>query len=167
MALEELGLHPVPGVNCLYANDWLILFFYVDDVVSMCHKQQTDRLRAFEQALFARFEMRSLGDPQWFLGIRITRDRNARKLWLYQDSYIAKIANKFNLTGCTRAPRTPLPTEGVPPAPDTQTTDAQLIYSYQQRVGSISFSAVITRADTAYAASSLVQHLKNLGKEHV
>ena len=30
-ALEDLGLWPVPGVNCLYVNEWLILFFYVDD----------------------------------------------------------------------------------------------------------------------------------------
>jgi Reverse transcriptase (RNA-dependent DNA polymerase) len=107
-ALEHLGLHPIPGANCLYANEWLLLFFYVDDVVSLCHKQYVNKLRTFEQALFERFKIRYLGDLQWFLGIRINRDRHARKLWLCQDSYIAKIATKFNLTGRTRAPTAPL-----------------------------------------------------------
>ena len=70
-ALEKLGLNPVPGVHCLFANDWLILFFYVDDVVALCRSQHLGKLRTFEEALFKRFEMRALGDMQWFLGIRV------------------------------------------------------------------------------------------------
>ena len=61
-ALEQLGLYPVPGVNCLYANEWLILFFYVDDVVTVCHKQYVDKLKAFKQALFKKFKIRSIED---------------------------------------------------------------------------------------------------------
>jgi hypothetical protein len=34
--LEELGLSPVSGVNCLYSNKHLIVFFYVDDIVVLC-----------------------------------------------------------------------------------------------------------------------------------
>ena len=30
--LEELGLNPVPGINCLYTNGWLIFEFFVDDI---------------------------------------------------------------------------------------------------------------------------------------
>jgi hypothetical protein len=41
--------------------------------------------------------MEDLGDLRWFLGIRIIRDRPARKLWLCQDSYIEKITNRFNI----------------------------------------------------------------------
>src|SRR4051812_7247311 len=32
-ALTELGLKPIPGVNCLFRNEKLIVFFYVDDIV--------------------------------------------------------------------------------------------------------------------------------------
>jgi hypothetical protein len=42
--------------------------------------------------------MEDLGELRWFIGIRIIRDRLARKLWLYQDSYIEKITNRFNIT---------------------------------------------------------------------
>ena len=33
--LEELGLNPVPGINYMFANDWLILIFYVDDILAV------------------------------------------------------------------------------------------------------------------------------------
>lgn len=159
-ALEDLGLLPVPGVNCVYANDWLILFFYVDDVVAICPKQHIGKLQTFENALCRRFEMRVLGELKWFLGIRVIRDRDARKLWLCQDSYITKIANKFNLTGRTRVPTTPLPSDGLPTAEEGAIEDPQLTYMYQQRVGSLNFAAVMSRADIAYPASQLAQHLK-------
>jgi hypothetical protein len=32
--LEELGLYPILETNCLFANDWLILIFYVDDILA-------------------------------------------------------------------------------------------------------------------------------------
>jgi len=33
--LTKLGLTPVPGVECLYTNQHLIVFFYVDDIVGL------------------------------------------------------------------------------------------------------------------------------------
>lgn len=85
-ALEELGLYPVP--NCLFINGTIILFFYVDDTVTLCPKGQQALLKDFETRLCNRFDMRSLGELKWFLGIRILRDSiNLRKIWLTQDSY--------------------------------------------------------------------------------
>jgi hypothetical protein len=48
MTLRELGLQEVPDEPCLFTNDWLILFFYVDDIVALCHKEHLPRLNAFE-----------------------------------------------------------------------------------------------------------------------
>lgn len=39
----NLGLLPVPGINCLYRNDWLLVF-YVDDMYQPI-LDQTDNLR--------------------------------------------------------------------------------------------------------------------------
>jgi Reverse transcriptase (RNA-dependent DNA polymerase) len=33
--LEKLGLKPVPDANCLYFNDWLMIIFYVDDIIAI------------------------------------------------------------------------------------------------------------------------------------
>ena len=80
MALKDLRLTPVSEVNCLYANDWLILFFYVDDIVVLSMKQNIDKLQEFEKALLMKFEMRVFGEMNWFLKIRIIRDQGARKI---------------------------------------------------------------------------------------
>ena len=163
--MEELGLTPVPGVHCLYANDSLILFFYVDDIVVLSAKQNIDQLIKFETALLMKFQMRALGDLNWFLSIRIIRDRDARKIWLCQDSYISKIAARFNLeaTKNFNTPLSEIPKQGDE---NDQPTE-QMIYAYQQRIGSLNFAAVISRLDIAFAVSRLSQFLQKPSKENI
>jgi hypothetical protein len=87
--LKDLELQSISKMNCLFVNDWLILFFYVDDIVTICLKENLNRMRFFEKSLMKRFEMRMLKELKWFLRIRIIRDRVNRKIWLCQDSYIS------------------------------------------------------------------------------
>ncbi len=95
--LKDLELQSISRINCLFINDWLILFFYVDDIMIICLKENLNRMRFFEKLLMKRFEMRILRKLKWFLKIRITRDRANRKIWLCQNSYISKIMTKFHL----------------------------------------------------------------------
>jgi Reverse transcriptase (RNA-dependent DNA polymerase) len=148
-ALEDLGLWAVPGVNCLYVNEWLVLFFYVDDIVALCMKSNVAKLREFEIRLLKKLEMRALRELKWFLGIRILRDGSERKTWLCQDSYLCKIAAKFGLAGLQKGLKTPLPFKGVSCGDASEEVDQQRTYAYQQRVGSINFAAVISRPDIA------------------
>ena len=43
------------------------------------------------------FEMKDLGNAKRILGMGIVRDRNAKKLWLMQHSYIKKMLTKFQM----------------------------------------------------------------------
>jgi len=95
--LTKLGLIQVGEDVCLFANDWLIVFFYVDDVVNLCRMIDLPKLHQFKQVLMEQYELKDLGELSWFLGIRIIRDRSQRKLWLCQDSYVDKITKKFHL----------------------------------------------------------------------
>jgi Reverse transcriptase (RNA-dependent DNA polymerase) len=166
-AVEEIGLQAIPSVNCLMANHQLTLLFYVDDIVILCAKKNLYALEEFEKSLFKRFEMRSLGEIQWFLGIRVIRDRNARKIWLCQDSYISKIANKFHLAVDTIAPYTKTPLTSAELLPNEEKATFQQIYAYQQRVGSLNFASVITRPDISHAVSKLSQFLRNPSPAHL
>jgi hypothetical protein len=111
--------------------------------------------------------MRFLGKPKWFLGIRVDRERALRKLWLCQDSYISKIAAKFNINTNSKTLKTPLPSDDALTAEFGKQTTAQQILAYQQRVGSLNFSAVISRPDIAHAVSKLAQFLKNPSAAHI
>lgn len=162
--LIELGFEPVTGIDCLFINDYMLLFFFVDDIVVLYDQQHVKEVDAFQMRFFDRYEIRYLGELKWFLGIWISRDRETRRLWLCQDSYINKLTAKFNISIEAKCPGAPLPNEELTKA-TTQAT-AQEIYAYQQRIGSINFAAVITRPNVAHAASKLSEYLTNPSKWH-
>ena len=164
--LEDLGLHSIPDSNCLFVNDWLFLIFYVDDIITAYAPRDQPLMDKFEVDLLNKYEMRRMGEAEHFLGVRIVRDRPQRKLWLIQDSYIEKLAGKYNITvNLNRVPKTPLPSTELVPFEGNAT--AQQIYGYQQRVGSINFSAVITRLDVSKSVSILSEFLQNPSPTHI
>ena len=132
--------------------------------MTLCRKEHLPRLANFEKSLIARYEIRSLGELSWFLGIRVVRDRGAKKVWLCQDSYIDKITTRFHLEHHKPA-HTPLPPDELPPYEGQAT--AQEIHAFQQRVGSINFPAVVTRPDIAQSASRLATFLCNPSPAHI
>ena len=166
-ALEELGLQPVSGVNCLYSNNHLLLFFYVDYIAIIYKKRDSAYFNQFVRKLQQKFQFRDLNELKWFLGIRVDRDRPARKLWLCQDTYIRKIANKHHLLDNTKPPNTPLPSERMLAAGEDYAARAQLIFAYQQRVGLLTFASVVTRPDISHPVSKLSTFLKNPTQQHV
>ena len=112
------------------------------------------------------YDLRIIPEANWFLGIRIVRDRATRRLWLCQDSYIDKLAERFNISTTGKAyPRTPLPSDPLLPYDETATPDQVL--AYQQRIGSINFPAIIARPDIAKPCSILSQFLRNPGPRHI
>ena len=42
--------------------------------------------------------MKDLGSTKHILGMKISRDRKNKKLWLYQESYIKKVLERFNMS---------------------------------------------------------------------
>ena len=109
--LTKLGLKPVLDTNCLFSNDKLIIFFYVDDIVILYHPSNISAYHEFREKLLDAYKMREMGELKWFLGIRIVRDRALRKIWLCQDSYITKICNKYrNKERTNKTPLTPIGT---------------------------------------------------------
>jgi hypothetical protein len=95
--LEELSLKQVPRIPCLFSNAHIIVFFYVDDIACLFARSKATYYAEFEQALMERYEVRRLGELKWFLGIQVVRDRERKRIWLLQDSFISKVAAKFGL----------------------------------------------------------------------
>jgi hypothetical protein len=160
--LEDLRLMSMLEINCLYANDWLILFFYVNDIIILFMKSNSNRMRIFEKALMQRFEMKILNSLQWFLNIRITRNREKSKNWLCQNSYIIKMTSKFNLKEikCFKISLIDLSIRCEKDENHVIKSNSQLIYAYQQRIESLNFAAMISRSDIAFVTIKLTQFLQ-------
>ncbi len=163
--LGALGLQPCKEEPCIYIDPShkVFILFYVDDVQVIYYKD--DRALAYKiiAGIKASYELRDMGDLEWFLGVRVIRDRAAKKLWLVHDSYIEKMATKFGLVD-GKCPSTPLPVlELVKYQGQAHPKD---IKRYQEKVGTVLYSAITIRPDVAYAAALLSQFLTNPGPEH-
>ena len=138
----EFGLYQIPGEPCLFTDYiGLVLFFYVDDIVGLCTLNYEKDLEALIDKIKQRFRMKDLGQLEWFLGVRVLRDRDAGKVWLCQDSYINKLATEYKLNVRGKLPQTPLPVEEL--IPNTDNADIECYHVYVKKIGSLIYPAVM------------------------
>lgn len=163
-SLQELGFHPVPQEPCIMTKGSVMVFFFVDDIIWAYKKADKEIAKEATEGLKLRYKMTQLGEPKWFLGIHILRNRRNRTIWLTQDAYIDKIAHKFSIQLDGKVPPTPIGPEELLKS-ETQATKKS-IEVYQQKVGSILFAALSTRPDIAFAVSRLARHNLNPSEVH-
>lgn len=164
--LRKLGLTPNGEEECLFQNEHktVTVVFYVDDYLVIYHKRDEPEARKVINGLQEAYEVKAQGAAEWYLGVRILRDRAAQRLYLVHDSYIEKIAKRFDLTDGP-APSTPLP--GIPLRKFEGQAAKEQVKAYQERVGSILYTAIMIRADVAFAAAQLSLYLTNPGPDHL
>lgn len=164
--MVDMGLFPVPGVSCLFKNRYLMVLFYVDDIIVFYHERDSAKANLFENILMKKYETKPLGQIDHFLGIRVVRDEELRKIWLVQDAYMDTIAKEFDICiDNDKIPPTSLPTNIL--YPNTKQATARETQRYQQQVGKLNYPAVITRPDIALGVSKLSEFLHNPSKEHM
>ncbi|TEY22196.1 hypothetical protein BOTCAL_1602g00020 [Botryotinia calthae] len=85
----------------------IFILFFVNDFQIIYHKDNEIIAIKITDQIKTAYKLKDLGDTKWFLGIRILRNKPAKKLWLAHDTYIEKIAKKFKLNKGSAS--TPLP----------------------------------------------------------
>ena len=60
--LIRLGLEAIPGIECCFVSDSMIVFFFVDDITVIYEERYTKEVDAFEKSLFETYEMRKIGE---------------------------------------------------------------------------------------------------------
>lgn len=87
-------------------------------------------------------------------------DRETRQMWLSQESYLSTFAARFRLNLEGEATRIPYGA-ALELVPSTGIAGVKDIARYQAKIGSIRYTAVITRPYIAYHASKLAQFSLN------
>ncbi|SLM34980.1 Reverse transcriptase, RNA-dependent DNA polymerase [Lasallia pustulata] len=155
--LINLGLETVPGVQCLHTNQYMLVFFFVDDIAVIYDRKFTHQVNEFEKKLCRTFTITSISNTPNGISNTPNGISNTPN----------SISNTPNNTSNTlkRRVETPLPVEDF--SKSTAQASAQDIYLYQQKIGSLNFAAVITRPDIAHATSTLSSFLKNPSPRHM
>ena len=163
--LFELSLKNVSKIECLFVNEYMILFFFVDDIAIMYDRRHMQKIKKFQFKLFQVYEMKYLEKIQWFLDIRIVRNRKSRKLSLCQNFYINKLIFKFHIKTIYKASDASLFTEEF--RKNIEQAIAEQILIYQQRIEFINFAAVTIRSDIAQTIFKLSEFFTNSSKHHL
>lgn len=158
--------------HCVYFKkldngSYIILLLYVDDMLVTGSNMR--HINELKNKLANSFAMKDLGAEKKILGMRITRDRTNRKLFLSQSEYVEKALKRFNMQNA-KVVSTPLPchfklTKEM--CPKTQEEEDKMSkIPYALVVGSLMYAMVCTRLDIAHAMGVVSRYMRNLGMEH-
>ncbi len=157
-----------PCVYCYLRDDVRIIIpVHVDDITIA----STDRpaiLRVIEE-LRKHFKLRHLGPTVGLLGVRVTRNRAERKLWIDQRAYAVDLLARFGMLDCKPllTPMDPNKKLSVAQSPTTEAERAEMAaIPYIQATGGILWLARCTRPDLAKAVGVLCRFNANPGMEH-
>jgi hypothetical protein len=78
-------------------NRKICIFFYMNDILYLYHKNNISNASEIIRAFKTKYEIKNEEGVKWFLGIRVIRNKKARKVFLLHDAYIKKIAAKFQI----------------------------------------------------------------------
>lgn len=101
-AIAAFGFTQNPEEHCLYIKQVgsriAFLVLYVDDI--LLAGNDVNFLMEIKAWLFNMFEIKDLGEASYILGVKIIRDRAARKLSLSQENYINTLLRRFKMDYC-------------------------------------------------------------------
>jgi transposase InsO family protein len=157
-----------PAVFYIHSGDILIILaIHVDDCTITGNSR--DLIAELKVKLAAKYSLTDLGPAIWLLGIKITRNLEARTLALSQESYIDSILARFNFTDLKplAAPMDPNIRFSKDQCPQTLQEAAEMRrIPYREALGSLMYCAVATRPDIAFPVGLLSQFVENPGRIH-
>jgi len=113
--------------------------------------------------------MKDLEKAKKILGMKITRDRGSRRLWLSQENYVLKVLERFNMTE-VRSVTTPLAghfklsCKKCPQSLVEKEEMSRVPYACPMR--SLMYDMLCARPDLTYAVSIVSQFMPNLRKQY-
>lgn len=157
-----------PAVFYIHSDgNIIIMAIHVDDCTITGNNKQL--LQDYKEKIKSKYSLTDLGPVNWLLGIKITRNLEAKTIGLSQASYIDSILTRFNFTDAKTA-ATPMDpsihfSKDQCPQNAEETADMRKV-PYREAIGSLMYCAVATRPDIAFSVSLLAQFMENPGRTH-
>nr|GEW33707.1 hypothetical protein [Tanacetum cinerariifolium] len=132
---------------------------YMDDIIVASTNKEL--CKAFEKLMNDKFQMSSIGELTFFLGLQVKKKNN--RILISQDKYVAKILRKFGLT-YGKSTSTPIDTEKpLLKDPDGEDVD---VHIYRSMIGSLMYLTLsrpdimfVVCACTCFKVTLKVSHL--------
>jgi hypothetical protein len=146
---------------CLFTNltTGVKLLVYVDDIAAAAKNQSS--LDSFYKTLCSHFRAKNLGAIEKILGMRVTRDRKNRTLYLDQEEYLRTVLTREGYEKTQRKPRATPCSDHTMLRPATDTDERVERTPYQRTIGSLMYAMVLTRPDICTVLGKLAQFMSD------
>lgn len=138
------------------------ILVYVDDIL-IAGKTKMD-CEEVAKILSKEFEISAIDEANFFLGIKIERNRNERSLYISQAAYIEKILKRFNLSDTSS--KYPMRVDLDLRRASEEEMKTSEKFPYRELIGSLMYLAVVSRPDIMFAVSRLARYFTCYSHEH-
>ena len=168
----SLGFVRCVSDSCVYVKTSrtgriLLLSIYVDDIPSAYDERDRAEWEEIKRLFFEKYKIKFLGEADWLLNMRITRDRPNRLLWLDQQAYTESFLEEMNMSvGECRTVAHPGAQDELSKAgcPRTEAeTERMKRIPYRRVVGLLIYLASTSRPDISHAVNLAAQFSQNPG----
>lgn len=161
--LKKIGFSRSSMDHGLFYQNGVWILLYVDDLLIAARTQR--QVNKVKLQIFETFDGKDLGPVSFFLGVKITRDRATRTIYLSQQGYIEKLLKDCGMDSCNTNNKSPLSKSQyealmVPPPSEHRASAAERT-EFQRMVGYILYAAMQTRVDMAFDIIALARYMSN------
>ena len=164
--LTKLGLHRLHADHSIFVTpqgvQGPIVTTFVDDL-NIFTPAGSGIMKRVKEELAAAFDIVDMGPLAFYVGLKVTRDRERKTIKLSQPGYIEKL---FDRHGMLKAKTVKIPMRETPLLPYEKPVTSIKKTKYAAKIGSIMYEMVETRIDIAFATSMVSRFTKNPGPDH-
>ncbi|GJW45009.1 putative ribonuclease H-like domain-containing protein [Tanacetum coccineum] len=142
-----------------YKGDILLVQVYVDDIIFGSTKKEL--CNAFEKLMHEKFQMSSMGELTFFLGLHLERKKDG--IFISQNKYVGKILKKFRFTKVKTA-STPIETQ-KPLLKDKNGEEVD-VHMYRSMIGSLMY-LTSSRPDIMFTVCACARYQVNPKVSHL
>ncbi|SPC63572.1 related to retrotransposon protein [Ustilago sp. UG-2017b] len=161
--LRHSNFHRLDCVPCIYTrgrgDNFAIVVIYVDNTLIIAPTLGT--VKHIKEEIGQRWRMEDGGNVSHFLGIKITRDREAKTMDLEQTSYVKQLLDEHL---DKRRRKSSVPLQDIP-VPETAASIAER-KEYPQIVGKLLWLSNGTHLDISQAVDVLARYMTQPSREH-
>ena len=165
--LEKLGLKQINTDQSIFVTpsgmNRPIVSTFVDNITVMGVKE-SGHITRVKRELAAAFKMVDMRPINFYLGLKVERDRQKKTLKLFQPAYNDEILSKYNFD-LAKSCNTPMKKSIFLPNKGPEAKEAER-ERYQGMTGSLMSSMVQTRPDIVFATSVVSRFAKNPSRQH-
>jgi hypothetical protein len=171
--VDELGFIRCKSDTCIYvkrskSNKIFIITIFVDDIIAAFDDSDMNEWLEYKNHMSTKYKIRDLGEVEWILQMKVTRDRVRKTIVLDQQRYIEKVLKEFNMLE-SKIIDTPASSDKLTNSDSPVTLEqyeAMRYRPYLNLVGSLLYAAITTRIDIAYAVNVVSRFMNNPGEAH-